>query len=75
MIYAEPPRPPMDQERLLRISPPTMEPPIQVPPLSQPQISAPLLLQVEPSRFSCTLPVVPPPILTPPMPSASEGVR
>ena len=74
MIYGGPPRPPMDQERSLRVSPPTMQPPIPVPPLPQPQIPAPPL-QVELTRFSCTLPVVPPPILTPPMPLASEGVR
>ena len=29
MIYGEPPRPPMDHERSLRVSPPTMQPPIQ----------------------------------------------
>ena len=75
VIYGEPPRPPIDQERSLRFSPPTMQPPIQVPPLSQPQIPAPRPLQVEPTRFSFTLPVLPPPILTPPMPLASEGVR
>ena len=54
MIYGEPPRPPMDQERSLRVSPPTMQPPIEVPPLPQ------IPLQVEPTRFSCTLPVIPP---------------
>ena len=67
MIYGEPTRPPMDQERSLRISPPTTQPPIQVPPLQQPRFPTPPP-QVEPTRFSCTLPVVPPPILTPPMP-------
>ena len=74
MIYGEPPRPPMDQERSLRVYPPTMQSPVQIPPFLQPQIQAPPL-QVEPTRFSCTLPTVPPPILAPPMPLASEGVR
>ena len=74
MIYGEPPRPPIDKERSLRVSPPTMQPPIQAPPPPQSQTSAPPL-QVEPTRFSCTLPIIPPPILTPPMPLASEGVR
>ena len=74
MIYGEPPRPPMDQERSLRVYPPTMQFPVQLPPLLQPQIQAPPR-QVEPTQFSCTLLTVPPPILTPPMPLASEGVR
>ena len=43
MIYGEPPRPPLDQERSLRVYPPTMQPPIQVPPLPQPQILSPPL--------------------------------
>ena len=70
MITGEPTRPPMD----LRISPPTMQPPIQVPSPLQPQTLAPPP-QMEPTGFSCTLPIVPPPILTPPMPLASDGVR
>ena len=73
-LYGEPPRPPMNQERSLRVSPPTMQPPLRIPPLPQPQIHAPPL-QVEPTRFSCTLPTLPPPLLTPPMPLASVGVR
>ena len=31
MIYGEPTRPPMDQERLFRLSPPTIQPPFQAP--------------------------------------------
>ena len=64
LVYAEPTRPPMDQERSLCISPAAMQPPTTNP-----------LPPIEPIRFSCTLPVVPPPILTPLMPLASEGIR
>ena len=74
MLYGEPSRPPMDQESSLRDYPLAMQPPIHVsPPLqSQTHIPAP---PVEPTRFSCTQPVATPPILTPPMPLASEGKR
>ena len=65
MLYGEPTRPPMDQERSLRISPPTMQRPIQVVPPLQSQSHVPPA-PVEPTKFSCTLPVVPPPVLTPP---------
>ena len=64
MVYGEPTRPPVDQERSLRVSPATMQPQTHVP-----------LPPLEPSRFTCALPVVPPPLLTPPMPLASEGIR
>ena len=55
IVFGEPTRPPMDQERSLRVSPATMQPPSHghLPPL-------------ESTQFSCTLPTVPPPILTPP---------
>ena len=66
VLYGEPSRPPMDQERSLRISPPTLQPPFQVSPPLQSQTMAPTP-QMEPTRFNCTLPIVPPPILTPPM--------
>ena len=64
VLYGEPTRPPMDQERSLRISPPTMQPPIQVFPPLQSQSHVPPA-PVERTRVSCTLPVVPPPVLTP----------
>ena len=69
VIYGESTRPPMDQERSRRISLQTMQPPTM-----QPQTLAPPP-QIEPTRFSCTLPTVPPSFLTPPIPLASEGVR
>ena len=75
MIYGEPTRPPMDQELSLRVSPPTMQPQIQVPPPLQPQTPLAPPPHMEPTRFRCTLPIVPPPIWTPPMPLASAGVR
>ena len=73
MIYGEPNRPPMDQERSLRISPPTIQPSFQTPQPAPPQTVAPPP-PTEPTTFSCTLPLAPPPILTPPMPLASVGV-
>ena len=57
----------MDQERYFRISPPTIQPLFQAPPSHQPQAPAP----PQPTTFNCTLPLMPPPILTPPMPLAS----
>ena len=74
MIYGEPTRPPMDQERSFRISPPTIQPLFQAPQPLQSQTMA-LPPPREPTTFSCTLPLVPPPILTPPMPPAFESVR
>ena len=71
MIYGEPNRPPMDQERSFRISPPTIQPLLQAPQPHQPQLPAP----PQPTTFNCTLPLVPPPILTPPMPLASESLH
>ena len=71
MIYGEPNRPPMDQERSFRISPPTIQPLLQAPQPHQPQPPAPL----QPTTFNCTLPLVPPPILTPPMPLAPESLH
>ena len=55
MVHKEPNRPPMDQERSLRVSPATMQLQTHVP-----------LPPLEPTRFTCALPVVPPPLLTPP---------
>ena len=71
MIYGEPTMPPMDQERSFRISPPTIQPLLQAPQPHQPHPPAP----PQPTTFECTLPLVPPPILTPPMPLASESVH
>ena len=74
MLYGEPNRPPMDQERSFRTSPPTIQPLFQAPQPTPIQT----VIQLPPSEtttFSCTLPLVPPPILTPPMPLASVGVR
>ena len=55
VVFGETTRPPMDQDRSLRIPPATMQPPSYGP-----------LPPLEPHRFSCTLPTIPPPILTPP---------
>ena len=74
MIYGEPNRPPMDQERSFRISPPTIQPLFQVPQPTPPQTVAPPT-PTEPTTFSCTLHLMPTPILTPPMPLASVGVN
>ena len=63
MIYGEPNRTPIDQERSFRISPPTIQPLHQTPQPHQPQPPAP----PQPTTFNCTLTLVPPPILTPPM--------
>ena len=71
MIYGEPNRPPMDQEQSFRISPPTIQPLLQAPQPHQPQPPAPPQL----TTFNCTLPLVRPPILTPPMPLASESLH
>ena len=74
MLYREPDRPPMDQERSFRISPPTIEPIFQptqpTPPQTMIQLPPP-----ETTTFSCTLPQMLPPILTPPMPLASVGIN
>ena len=64
LVYGEPSRPPMDQERSLRISQSALQ--------SQNTIPLP---SPHPVQFSCTLPTIPPPVLTPPMPLASEGIR
>ena len=64
LVYGEPTRPPMDQERSLRISQSAL----------QTQTTTPLP-SPHPVQFSCTLPIMPPPVLTPPMPLASEGIR
>ena len=69
MIYGEPNRPSMDQETSFRISPPTIQPLLQAPQPHQPKPPA----SPQPTTFNCTLPLVPPPILTPPMPLASES--
>ena len=74
MLYGEPDRPPMDQERSFRISPPTIQPifhPTQPTP-SQTMIQLP---PPETTTFNCTLPQMLPPILTPPMPLASVGIN
>ena len=74
MFYGEPDRPPMDQERSFRISPPTIQPifhPTQPAP-SQTMIQ---LLPPETTTFNCSLPQMLPPILTPPMPLASVGIN
>ena len=74
MLYGEPDRPPMDQERSFRISPPTKQPifhPTQPAP-SQTMIQLP---PPETATFNCTLPQILPPILTPPMPLASVGIN
>ena len=68
MIYGEPNRPPMDQERSFRISSPTIQPLLQAP---QPHQSLPPA-PIQPTTFNCPLPSMPPPILTPFMPLASE---
>ena len=73
MLYGEPERPPMDHERSFRISPPTIQPLFQAPQPTRPQT----MIQLPPTEtttFSCILPLVPPPIPTPPMPLASVGV-
>ena len=67
VVYGEPTRPPMDQERSLRISQSALQ-------TLQTQTPTPLP-SPHPVQFSCTLPIVPPPVLTPPMPLASEGIR
>ena len=64
LVYGEPTRPPMDQERSLRISQSAL----------QKQTTTPLP-SPHPVQFSCTLPMMPPPVLTPPMPLASDGIR
>ena len=64
LVYGEPTRPPMDQERSLRISHSAL----------QTQTTTPLP-SPHPVQFSCTLPIMPPPVLTPPMPLASDGIR
>ena len=64
LVFGEPTRPPMDQERSLRISQSAVQTPTTTP------LPSPL-----PVQFSCTLPMVPPPVLTPPMPLASDGIR
>ena len=74
MLYGEPDRPPMDQERSFIISPPTIQPifhPTQPTP-SQTMIQLP---PPETTTFNCTLPQMLPPILTPPMPLASVGIN
>ena len=68
VIVGEPTLPPMDQERSLRISHAAMQPLTRHSPITP-------LPPIDPVRFTCTLPTVPPPALTPPMPLASEGVR
>ena len=73
MLYGEPERPPMDQERSFRISPPTIQPLFQ-PPQPTPQQTMTQLSPTETTTFSCILPLVPPPIPTPPMPLASVSV-
>ena len=74
MLYGEPDRPPMDQERSFRISLPTIQPIFQptqpTPPQTMIQLPPP-----ETTTFSCTLPQMLPPILTPPMPLASAGIN
>ena len=67
VVYGEPTRPPMDQERSLRISQSALQ-------TLQTQTTTPLP-SPHPVQFSCTLPIMPPPVLTPPMPLASEGIR
>ena len=74
MLYGEPDRPPMDQERSFRISPPTIQP------IFHPKQPAPsqTMIQLPPpetTTFNCTLPQMLPPILTPPMPLASMGIN
>ena len=64
IVFGEPTRPPMDQERSLRISQSVLQTPTTT------QLPSP-----HPVQFSCTLPMVPPPVLTPPMPLASDGIR
>ena len=74
MLYGEPERPSMDQERSFRISPPTIQPMFQTP-QPTPSQAIPQLQPTEAPAFRCTLPLMPPPILTPPMPLASVGIR
>ena len=74
MLYGEPDRPPMDQERSFRISPPTI-PPIFKPTQPTPPQTMIQLPPPETTTFSCTLPQMLPPILTPPMPLASVGIN
>ena len=74
MLYGEPDRPPMDQERSFRIPPPTIQP------IFHPTQPAPsqTMIQLPPPKtttFNCTLPQMLPPILTPPMPLASVGIN
>ena len=73
-IYGEPTRPPMDQERSFRISPPTIQPLFQAPQPPQSQTVAPPP-PIQPTTLNCTLPFVPPQILTPPLPLASESLH
>ena len=68
VVFGEPTRTPMDQERSLRFSHAAMQPLTRHSPITP-------LPPVDPVRFSCTLPIMPPPVLTPSMPLASEGVR
>ena len=73
MLYGKPERPPMDQERSFRTSPPTIQPLFQAPQPTPPQT----MIQLPPTEtttFGCILPLMPPPIPTPPMPLASVSV-
>ena len=74
MLYGEPDRPPMDQERSFRISPPTIQP-MFLPTQPTPQQTMVQLPPPETTTVSCTLPQMLPPILTTPMPLASVGVN
>ena len=62
VVFCEPTRPAMDQERSLQIPPATMQPPSHGP-----------LPPLEPIQLSCTMPTIPPPFLTPPILLAFEG--
>ena len=65
----------MDQERYPRMQPLTAPPPLFPQPAS---IHQGILATPAPShlrQFGCTLPVFPPPILTPSMPQACTGIR
>ena len=68
VVFREPTRPPMDQERSLLIFHAAMQPITRHSPITP-------IPPIDPVRFRFTLPIVLPPVLTPPVPLASEGVR
>ena len=71
--YGEPSRPPMNQRRSFRKQPGTPQTVATQQSTSISEVILPTLFQNAP-QFSCTLPLVPLIILTPPLPQASTGI-